>query len=241
MCNSACPVIHVHVCLFHYYLVLLFLFKALSPVSEGWSTQRDLLSSALSHHIGPLSVGVSFVTYLTLCDPSVVLDIVNNHLKPCVTEMGFVTENDQVFAGLLNQLSPKHLYPCSKQSPILSTQDSFPIQGGDRDTASDQPDHLESLESSLNKDTVASEHECNGDKVVLPSQYYSSFHDICSNVIMSTLDPKSCCRPTPTMDPVHTAYSEVMLGSWNKWPLVSDPEGLLKLSHDWTVLDASEW
>ena len=196
--------------------------------------QSAQLSTALSCHIGPLSLGLSYITYLARYPPRLVQDILINALQPCVAGIGFNFSDDPVFTGLLNQLCPVPSYVCHPElMSLMSTQsylfsDSFQ---GNVDSVSDQTNHLNNSLDISKRPRGSSTNDA--------SVYYS----LCCEMINSIVNKDRCdeLRLATGEGVAHSLCMNIVNRSWNMWPLISDPENSLRLGEDWTILSGREW
>ena len=233
--------------------------QALSPVSKGWLLESVQLSTALSHHIGPLSLGMSFLTYLTKCPPHITQDVIVNTLKPCIVEIGFTIDKEPVFNGLLDQLcpTPSTLYHKTLPSSVSSSSVSSPVPFQEQvDSISDQPDHLSQEDTNepmlkgddrpnLLDQSDQPDHLSHTNNSTLNEQCYGSqYYELCEELVDS-LNPTRFGRLTARLsiskEAAHDVFLDIIHMSWNKWPLICDPENSLEFGSNWITLNGNEW
>lgn len=195
--------------------------QSLSGLQENWRGQLESSTAAIGQSVGALCIAATLACYLSSAEPHALMEVVNVQIVPLLEERGislyWKTCND--FARAVSGI-------CDAPSGFetSTTQDSL----GD---------------SELNeKDNADAATDC---KALLSSSYNSLSWCVLSHMIPESLTDRWLAAPSLCHSLSYMLCSALIHTSWNKWPLVYDPQDLFlrcmqECSKELVMLDATD-
>lgn len=197
----------------------MFIIQSLSGLHDSWRNQLESSTTAIGHSVGALCVATTLACYLASTEPHSQMEVINVHIVPLLQErgIGLYWKTCNAFTRVMAEL-------CHTPSAVEASTT--------KDSPGPEPKERE------NEDTT----DC---KVLLSSSYSSLSWCVLSHMIPELLADRWLSVPSMCHSLPYMLCSALIHTSWNKWPLVYDPQNLAlkcmrECSKELVTLDATD-
>lgn len=181
----------------------------MSTVQTQWSKQLDMLKNAIEDKIGSLSLASCYTSYLTSLPLNVTLNIINESLFPCIIDKGFTVDiNYKPLTGLFQRSLESCSFSSTPRSPSVDKS-----TGSESSLPPPPPSHATPHPVTLINDAPII--ESTKELAHFLSTTLSTEKQLSHHVITG-------------INAIQFLISVTIKKAWNRWPLLYDPENLVK-------------
>lgn len=176
----------------------------MSGFHEHWQSELESSNEAISHNMGALCLTVTVSCYLASAEAHVQMEVVNNQIVPILQERGI-------------SLHWKTCNTFMKTISDVSGPPSSSDNDGDRDSI--QVAELGGGDEDMSAGARSS-------KALLSCSYASLSGCVLTHMISESLADRWLSLAATHHSPPYLLCSGLICTSWNRWPLVYDPQDL---------------
>lgn len=193
--------------------------QSLSGLQEHWNSLLKLSDAAIHRSVGGLCLTVTVSCYLASAQPHLQMELVNSHLVPLLTERGVELCWDRcstILTGMPSISRAAHVHrdgTAHEKSATRVCEDGV-LQG-----VADSEGEVSVEDSFPEKELLTVSHR-------LSWSYASLCGCLLSYMIPEALVDKWFSLEVISHSPSFLFFSGLVHTSWNRWPLVFDPQGL---------------